>query len=283
MGKRRDRWASSSSSEDENDNDDGKKISTKSQRSNAGGGKEREAPKEDKPHIAASDRKHPPSSSYVESNQQTKPLSLPLHSPLWHGSRKVYDCYERVRKVSEGTYGVVWMARDVTTNETVALKQIKFILDEDVGMSSSSIASSASHAKHQQRVRREGFPITALREINVLLALSHESIVTVKEMVVGDSPDQVFMVMDYYEFDLKVGINNFDGPLFQGELKGIMRQVLSATAYLHSQWYLHRDLKPSNILVHRSGRIALADFGLARYEPAVFFRFIRKREKEKVW
>ena len=43
---------------------------------------------------------------------------------------------------------------------------------------------------------KEGFPVTALREINVLLSLSHESIVSVKEMVVGSGFDKVFMVME---------------------------------------------------------------------------------------
>merc|ERR1711862_535180 len=41
-------------------------------------------------------------------------------------------------------------------------------------------------------------------------------------------------------------------------------QILSGTQHVHSKWFLHRDLKTSNILVHRSGRVALCDFGLAR-------------------
>ena len=52
--------------------------------------------------------------------------------------------------------------------------------------------------------------------------------------------------------------------LRQAELKGIMRQILLGTQEMHSKWFLHRDLKTSNILVHRSGRVALCDFGLAR-------------------
>jgi cell division cycle 2-like protein len=41
-------------------------------------------------------------------------------------------------------------------------------------------------------------------------------------------------------------------------------QILSATNHIHEKWILHRDLKTSNILVHRSGKICLCDFGLAR-------------------
>lgn len=65
--------------------------------------------------------------------------------------------------------------------------------------------------RHHQQVklhanaRKEGFSVNALREINILLALRHPHIVGVREMVVGASLDKVYMVMDYYDSDLKVG------------------------------------------------------------------------------
>ena len=219
MGKKRDRWASSSS--------------------------EDEKKKEKKPPVARR-RKGPNaadggSSQVKPSTTQLLP-SLPLHNPLTQGCRSVYDTYDRIGHVSEGTYGVVWKARDLATDEIVALKQIKFAVD----------------------VRKEGFPVTALREINVLLALSHENIVSVREMVVGKSVEQVYMVMEFFEFDLKQGLDRYDGALSQGELKGILQQILRGLDHMHSKWYLHRDMKTSNILVHHTGRVALADFGLAR-------------------
>jgi cell division cycle 2-like protein len=170
----------------------------------------------------------------------------PLHNPLTLGCRSVYDIYERLARVSEGTYGVVWKARDMATQEIVALKQIKF----DFEMQKS-----------------QGFPVTALREISVLLALSHESIVSVKEMVVGSGNDKVFMVMEFFELDLQAAMKEkrqYPNVLRQAELKGIMKQILAGTSHMHNLWFLHRDLKTSNILVHRSGRVALGDFGLAR-------------------
>jgi cell division cycle 2-like len=90
------------------------------------------------------------------SNQKQEPTKLqhprfPLHNPLLQGCRSVYDTYERIARVSEGTYGIVWKAKDMATNEIVALKQIKF--DDTF-------------------TTKVGFPVTALREINVLLALS---------------------------------------------------------------------------------------------------------------
>lgn len=76
---------------------------------------------------------------------------------------------------------MVFKAKCRETGEIFALKQIKF------GPETSKV----------------GFPITALREINILLALQHPNIVRVKEMVVGSSIDKIYMVMEYCENDLK--------------------------------------------------------------------------------
>jgi len=50
----------------------------------------------------------------------------------------------------------------------------------------------------------------------------------------------------------------------QGEVKGVLQQLCSAVSYMHSKFYFHRDLKTSNILVHRSGKVSICDYGLAR-------------------
>lgn len=218
------------------------------------------------------DRKQSHRSSAL-SDRVSSASHVPLHNPLLQGCRSVYETYERLERVSEGTYGVVWKARDLATTDIVALKQIKFHAATDNYSSATTLTSS---------IWKEGFPVTALREINVLLALSHENIVSVKEMVVGDGLDKVFMVMEFFECDLKTALcqASTGGPLAQSELKGILQQILSGIAHMHSHWYMHRDLKPSNILVKMSssagghndgGRIALADFGLARrfHDPAI--------------
>jgi len=178
----------------------------------------------------------------IKSNDDTSSNAI-HHNPLLNGCRSVYNSYERLSKIDEGTYGVVWKACDLVTNEIVALKQIKY----------------------DTNLFKEGFPITALREISVLLALSHECIVTVREMVVGDSFDKVFMVMELMEMDLQEAITTkCKEPLQQSELKSILYQIVSAVDHIHDKWFLHRDLKTSNILINRSGKVALCDFGLAR-------------------
>lgn len=187
----------------------------------------------------------PSSPSTTRTLRTLQPSVYRLHNPLLHGCRSVYDSYERVSQLDEGTYGIVWKARDNSTGEFVALKQIKF--DSDL--------------------IKEGFPISALREIGVLLSLSHECIVTVREMVVGSTNDKVFMVMECMEMDLQTAMEKgtrASTPFAQSEVKSMMHQILSAIAHVHQRWFIHRDVKTSNMLVHKTGRIALCDFGLAR-------------------
>ena len=208
---------------------------------------EDEAPIKNKKKSQASDAK---STKVAEAAPKEAEENLPpLHNPLLQGCRSVYDTYDRIARLSEGTYGIVWKAKDLATQEIVALKQIKF---ED----------------QQQLLQVQGFPVTAFREINVLMALSsHENIVSVKEMVVGSGTDKVFMVMEFFHKDLQEAMEQRKYPnvLRQAELKGTMQQILRGMDYMHSKWFMHRDMKTSNILVHkRAGRVALCDFGLAR-------------------
>ncbi|KAJ6721617.1 CYCLIN-DEPENDENT KINASE G-2-LIKE [Salix viminalis] len=158
---------------------------------------------------------------------------------MLQGCRSV-DEFERLNKIDEGTYGVVYRARDKKTGEIVALKKVKM------------------------EKEREGFPLTSLREINILLSFHHPSIVDVKEVVVGSNLDSIFMVMEYMEHDLKGLMESMRQPFSQSEVKCLMLQLLEGTKYLHDNWVLHRDLKTSNLLLNNRGELKICDFGLAR-------------------
>ncbi|KAG5029378.1 hypothetical protein JHK82_012972 [Glycine max] len=158
---------------------------------------------------------------------------------MLQGCRSV-DEFERLNKIDEGTYGVVYRARDKKTGEIVALKKVKM------------------------EKEKEGFPLTSLREINILLSFHHPSIVDVKEVVVGSSLDSIFMVMEYMEHDLKGLMEAMKQPFSQSEVKCLMIQLLEGVKYLHDNWVLHRDLKTSNLLLNNRGDLKICDFGLAR-------------------
>ncbi|KAL2510329.1 Protein kinase superfamily protein [Forsythia ovata] len=158
---------------------------------------------------------------------------------MLQGCRRV-DEFERLNKIDEGTYGVVYRARDKKTGEIVALKKVKM------------------------EKEREGFPLTSLREINILLSFHHSSIVDVKEVVVGSNLDSIFMVMEYMEHDLKALMETMKQPFSQSEVKCLMLQLLEGVKYLHDNWVLHRDLKTSNLLLNNRGELKICDFGLAR-------------------
>ncbi|KAG8928399.1 hypothetical protein FRC03_012361 [Tulasnella sp. 419] len=148
--------------------------------------------------------------------------------------------YERLNHIEEGSYGVVYRARDKETGEIVALKKLK--LDEE----------------------KQGFPITSLREIMALMVCRHENVVGIREIVVGNTLTQVYIVMDFIEHDLKTLLATMPQPFLQSEIKTLLRQLLSAVAHCHANWVLHRDLKTSNLLMNNRGTIKVADFGLAR-------------------
>ncbi|XP_031476335.1 cyclin-dependent kinase G-2-like [Nymphaea colorata] len=158
---------------------------------------------------------------------------------MLQGCRSV-DEFERLNRINEGTYGVVYRARDKKTGEIVALKKVKM------------------------EKEREGFPLTSLREINILLSFHHPSIVDVKEVVVGSNLDSVFMVMEYMDHDLKALMETMKQPFSTSEVKCLMRQLLEGVKYLHDNWVLHRDLKTSNLLLNNRGELKICDFGLAR-------------------
>ncbi|KAK8844695.1 hypothetical protein IAR55_006544 [Kwoniella newhampshirensis] len=187
-----------------------------------------------------------PSSVRPPSPPRPPPLTRSKYAPPRSGHPPLISCrsvynYTRLNHIEEGTYGVVFRARCNETGQIYALKKLK--LDEE----------------------KQGFPITSLREVMALMVSGdHENVVGIKEIVVGDTLNQIFIVMPFIEHDLKTLLADMPHPFLQSEVKTIMLQLLSAVAHCHSNWILHRDLKTSNLLMNNRGQIKVADFGLAR-------------------
>lgn len=135
---------------------------------------------------------------------------------------------------------MVYRARDKVSGDIVAIKKLK--LEKE----------------------KEGFPITALRELSTLIALRHPNIINVKEVVYGSSLDKIYVVMEYLDHELKSILEDKRLAFSHSEVKCLVRQILEGLAFMHSRWIFHRDLKTSNLLYGNDGVLKICDFGLAR-------------------
>lgn len=163
------------------------------------------------------------------------------------------DMYKIVDKVGEGTYGEVYKATPppemlIENGELLALKKVR--LENE----------------------KEGFPITAVREIKILRQLKHKNIIKLRE-IVTDKQEAIdfrkdkgsfYLVFDFMEHDLMGLLDSGLVKFTEGLNASIMRQIMEGLAYCHERNFLHRDIKCSNILMNNRGQVKLADFGLAR-------------------
>ncbi len=156
------------------------------------------------------------------------------------GSCRFVSEFEKLNRVGEGTYGIVYRARDTRSGEIVALKKMRMDREKD------------------------GIPVSGLREISILLTCHHENVVRLREVAVGRSLESIFLVMNYCEQDLASLLDNMQAPFSEAQVKCIVKQVLQGLKYLHGRFIIHRDLKVSNLLMTDKGCVKIADFGLAR-------------------
>ncbi|KAI1132942.1 Pkinase-domain-containing protein [Nemania abortiva] len=164
----------------------------------------------------------------------------------WAPSKSV-ERYDKLNDIEEGSYGWVARAKEIRTGKVVALKRLKIDTNESTQV---------------------GLPETGLREIQILKDCSHQNIVELLEVVVGEDTsriENIFLVLEFVEHDLKSILEDMPEPFLASEVKTLLLQLASGVAYLHDHWILHRDLKTSNLLLNNRGRLKIADFGMARY------------------
>ncbi|KAI9007438.1 kinase-like domain-containing protein [Phycomyces nitens] len=146
--------------------------------------------------------------------------------------------FEKIGQIGEGTYGKVYKAKNCKTGHLMALKRIRM------------------------KTEKDGFPITAMREIKLLQELKHERIIELQQIMVAKG--SVYMVLEYMDHDL-AGILGHPNFKFQAShAKSLVKQMLEGLAYIHHMGILHRDIKGSNLLINNKGELKIADFGLAR-------------------
>ncbi|KAJ3027188.1 UNVERIFIED_CONTAM: Cyclin-dependent kinase catalytic subunit [Siphonaria sp. JEL0065] len=151
--------------------------------------------------------------------------------------KNVGEMYEKIEKIGEGTYGVVYKARDRNNGRIVALKKIRLETED------------------------EGVPSTAIREISLLKELNHPNIVNLLDIVHNDA--KLYLIFEFLDLDLKKYMDSIK-VLSPSLIRSYMHQLVSGMNFCHAHRILHRDLKPQNLLIDQAGTLKLADFGLAR-------------------
>jgi serine/threonine protein kinase len=146
------------------------------------------------------------------------------------------------RKLGEGGMGVVWLAHDQLLREPVALK----FLPPQLACDPAGLESLRTETLRSRK-------------------LSHPNILRIHDLV--DAPDEaVFISMEYVDGpNLHVlRATRPDKILSWDFLAPIVKQLCAALEYAHDEKVIHRDLKPANLMLDSTGRLKLADFGLAR-------------------
>ncbi|OAY24962.1 CBL-interacting serine/threonine-protein kinase 12 [Manihot esculenta] len=145
--------------------------------------------------------------------------------------------YEIGKLLGHGTFAKVYLARNVKTNESVAIKVID-----------------------KEKILKGGLIAHIKREISILRRVRHPNIVQLFEVMATKA--KIYFVMEYVR----------GGELFNKVAKGRLKeevarkyfqQLISAVSFCHARGVFHRDLKPENLLLDENGDLKVSDFGLS--------------------
>ena len=147
------------------------------------------------------------------------------------------DRYSIEHELGCGGMAVVYLARDLRHDRSIALKVLRPELAESLG------------------------PDRFLREVEVTAKLTHPHILTLIDS--GEADGFLYYVMPYIEGETLRERMNREGQLPLDAALQITKEVAAALSYAHSHDVIHRDIKPENVLLS-AGEAVVADFGIAR-------------------
>lgn len=163
----------------------------------------------------------------------------------------IAERYTVIRELGRGGMGVVLLATDRLTGETVALKQI-LVSDEDL-----SFNERDSHSEVRLSLTMEFRTVSSLRHPHIISVLDYGF----------DALGKPFYTMPYLADASTIIDFSKDGDA--DDKVRLLKQLLEAIAYLHHRGILHRDIKPDNVLVTEDTTIRVMDFGLARSQADI--------------
>ena len=145
--------------------------------------------------------------------------------------------YQITQQLGAGGMGVVYLARDLRLDRTVALKL-------------------PTEARSDDAVRRR-----FRREAQALSRLNHPSIAVIYDLDQQDGQD--FLVMEFVRGRTLAEVAA-GGPVESAEVARLGIQLCEALVAAHGEGVVHLDLKPRNLMLTDDGRLKVLDFGLAR-------------------
>ncbi|EYC19826.1 hypothetical protein Y032_0023g738 [Ancylostoma ceylanicum] len=146
--------------------------------------------------------------------------------------------YEKLGKIGEGSYGVVYKCRNRDNGQIVAIK--KFVETED-----------------DPQIKK-----IALREIRMLKQLKHPNLVSLLEVFKRNR--KLHLVFEHCDRTVLHDLEKYPNGVPDELTKKITWQLLEALRFCHAHKCIHRDVKPENILLTKNDVVKLADFGFAR-------------------
>ncbi|XP_004629600.1 sperm motility kinase X-like [Octodon degus] len=147
-------------------------------------------------------------------------------------SERLKDHYHILRRINQGNFADIVLARHLSTGMTVAIKVLP----------------------------KGENPDNIMLEVNLMKSLQHPNIIQLLQVI--ETKEKVYMVMEYAGGgDLMSYIRDANG-IEEEEARRIFWQIICAIQYLHEQGIIHGDLKSDNILLDEDGTVKICDFGM---------------------
>ncbi|HEY8695964.1 MAG TPA: protein kinase, partial [Chloroflexota bacterium] len=154
--------------------------------------------------------------------------------------------YEIRRKLGSGGMANVYLAHDPLLSRDVAIK----VPQLDGG------SNADGESADEDRLARFQSELRAIGRLN------HPNVVTIYDG--GQDDGTPYLVMEPVEGENLAQLIHREAPLPVEKVVAIARQIAEALTYAHSQGIVHRDVKPQNVLIDKSGRAKVTDFGIAK-------------------